>query len=261
MSVRIVGIDCATKDARIGLALGEVIDGRALVTDARLCPAESTAVAVVAEWLQREPATRTLLAIDAPLGWPRDLGDALVTHRAGAAIRVEPNVLFRRDTDRFVHRHFGKTPLDVGADRIARTAHAALALLDDLRQRLHIELPLAWDALWTGTAAIEVYPAATLLARRMAASGYKKKHHTSEREVIVRDLRRHLQLPESCAAMLGSADALDAAICVLAGADFARGYAHPPVDIGLATKEGWIWFASPSALADIVEKAPPDDGL
>jgi len=40
-------------------------------------------------------------------------------------------------------------------------------------------------------------------------------------------------------------DALDAAICVLAGADFLRGEAAEPPDIETARKEGWIWFRKP----------------
>lgn len=33
--------------------------------------------------------------------------------------------MFNRLTDRLIHQRIGKKPLEVGADRIARTAHAA----------------------------------------------------------------------------------------------------------------------------------------
>lgn len=251
MSVRIVGIDCATKDAKIGLAFGEELGGRAVVTEVRVCSVESGAATLITEWLRREPKTPTLLAIDAPLGWPKDLAESLIKHRAGASVSVQPNQMFRRETDRFVHAQLKKTPLEVGADRIARTAHAALVLLTDLRTQLDIKIPLAWSPDWEGTAAIEVYPAATLLARNLTASGYKKKHHASEREGLSLTLRAHLQLPDPCPAVVQSADALDAAVCVLAGADFVRGHAHQPADRDLAEKEGWIWFASTSALPNM----------
>jgi hypothetical protein len=38
-----------------------------------------------------------------------------------------------------------------------------------------------------------------------------------------------------------SDDALDAAICVLAGLDFLRGEVYKPKDFPLAKEEGWIW--------------------
>jgi hypothetical protein len=44
--------------------------------------------------------------------------------------------MFRRMTDRAIHKNVGRTPLDVGADWIARTAHAALRFLAELRRAL-----------------------------------------------------------------------------------------------------------------------------
>src|SRR5437016_7332440 len=41
--------------------------------------------------------------------------------------------MFRRVTDDVIYERLGKRPLDVGADRIARTAHAALRFLEELR--------------------------------------------------------------------------------------------------------------------------------
>lgn len=56
----------------------------------------------------------------------------LPTHEAGKPIRVPKDQFFRRGTDRFIHQTLGQRPLDVGADRIGRTAHAALTLIQDL---------------------------------------------------------------------------------------------------------------------------------
>jgi hypothetical protein len=52
------------------------------------------------------------------------MGRCLTNHRAGQSIEVSPNEFLRRETDRSIHRRLGKRLLDVGADRIARTAHA-----------------------------------------------------------------------------------------------------------------------------------------
>jgi hypothetical protein len=76
----------------------------------------------------------------------------------------------------------------------------------------------------------------------MTAAGYKKPLQTVERRGIIRGLCSHLSLPADQNAMIESADALDAVVCVLAGADFARGRAHKPGDFALAQREGWIWF-------------------
>src|SRR5437899_710638 len=127
MRVTLIGIDCATVDAKVGLALGWYDGDRARVETALLCSRKKSAVATVAGWL-RSAGTPALLAIDAPLGWPAPLAIALAKHRAGETIDVEPHAMFRRATDRAISDEVGKTPLDVGADRIARTAHRALKI-------------------------------------------------------------------------------------------------------------------------------------
>ena len=165
MRTVIVGVDCATESAKVGVALGTWEDGSVSVTAAKTCgrvPPRD----VICEWLDIVD-DRVLLAIDAPLGWPAELGDTLVGHSAGEEIRVPKNEIFRRATDRFIQKTIHKTPLDVGADRIARTAHAALRLLGDLRRALQSPLPLAWSPQELAhVSAIEVYPAATLATHR-----------------------------------------------------------------------------------------------
>jgi len=244
VEVRLIGIDCATDAKKTGVARGLLADGHVVIYEARVCTASESAADIVGGWLREGTERRTLLAIDAPLGWPVDLSKALSDHRAGQNLSVEPNLMFRRATDRFVQVTLKKTPLEVGADRIARTAHSALQLISDLRLRTGEHIPLAWSQDWSGVAAIEVYPAATLLAHGVAASGYKLRSDEPNREAIIRNLRARLTLPEDCSAMSESADALDAAVCVLAGGDFVRGQAHPPVDMARAATEGWIWFAT-----------------
>lgn len=41
--------------------------------------------------------------------------------------------------------------------------------------------------------------------------------------------------------LLSDDNALDSAICVLAGQDFLLGHCADPTDPALAKKEGWIW--------------------
>ena len=244
MDTRIVGVDCATDPAKTGLAFGYFKGGRVNAERAFVCAKHEEPAALILDWLAGSEG-RALLAIDAPLGWPAAMGGALARHAAGAGIAVEPNLLFRRETDRFIQRTIGKTPLDVGADRIARTAHAALALLAKLRIRIDLDIPLAWSPDFTqSVAAIEVYPSATLKVRGIRSAGYKKPGDRIERDGVIEALATLMGLPKDVSAMSERADALDAAVCLLAAGDFLEGSAVPPVFQELAVKEGWIWVRS-----------------
>ena len=244
MKHRLLGIDCATEDAKIGVAYGELTTNGLAVYEARQCSRENSVIETTISWLAQDNFP-TLLAIDAPLGWPVALSVSLVKHLAGDEIATEPNTMFRRCTDHFIQEKIGKTPLDVGADRIARTAHSALTLLGALRRRLRCEIPLAWSLDdCARISAIEVYPAATLRAHSINASGYKKKSNLAERDAIIEHLRSHTSFPENIEAIRESSDALDAVVCLVAGGDFLRGLAMPPADLALAKQEGWIWVCS-----------------
>lgn len=248
MKTTIIGIDCATQPKNVGLARGVWHD------DGRLPQLEAVAagaaVASIAEtivaWLPRNG--RGLLAIDAPLGWPAPLGDHLHGHEAGEPLAPAANELFRRETDRVTRRETGKLPLDVGADRIARTAHVALRLLQQVRELTGCALPLAWAPEFDEpVAAIEVYPAGTLTVCGLRASGYKGREKTAVRAALLPELRQHLILPEDDALLRANDDVFDAAVCVLAGADFLRGATIAPMDVARARKEGWIWVRRPHA--------------
>lgn len=140
------------------------------------------------------------------------------------------NELFRRTTDNRIHERLGKRSLDVGADRIARTAHAALRLLDDLRVDTGHAIPLAWDHLdHARVAAIGVYPAATRIVHGMPSGSGSLLGLDSSRCHLTRDWSSE------------SADARDAVMCAVAAMDFLVGRAIPPVDRALAEHEGWIW--------------------
>lgn len=242
----IVGIDAAAQPKDVALACA-TLDGEepprvtALLASCRRRPP----AVVVAEWVG--PARRALLAIDAPLGWPAPLAAGLAQHRAGQLLPGEANNLFRRTTDRRIAARLGKVPLDIGADRIARAARAALALLEEVRQRLGRPVELAWGPSWDELAAIEVYPAATLRALQAEQAGYKKSEGVEARRAIVRALeaRQLLSLarPTLEEEAVVSDDGVDALVCIAAGADFARGLAVAPGpgDEAVARSEGWIW--------------------
>jgi hypothetical protein len=171
-----------------------------------------------------------------------NVGLALARHEAGALVREDPQLLFRRETDRFVRAAIGKQSLDVSADRIARTAHAALRLLGEVREVTGLEIPLAWSlGVPDGTVAIEVYPAATLSALGIRSSGYKGRDDVQKRREIIRGLACHVHLGSDTSGLESNADVLDAAVCVAAARDFLRGEVEPPEDRSLAEREGWIW--------------------
>jgi uncharacterized protein (DUF433 family) len=184
------------------------------------------------------------------------MGAELSRHRAGEPIVVAANDLFRRTTDRYIQRYYGKTPLDVGADRIARTAHAALRFLSDVASARGERIPMAWSSHdLAPVSVIEVYPAATLVALQCRSTSYKRSDQREERRQIARVLARFLTLGQCQSRLEEEADALDAAVCVLAGVDFLEDRSPCPVKRLPAEQEGWIWVRT---VADSESRADVD---
>src|SRR5215468_8801728 len=127
----LVGVDCASQPKNTGLACavykGENLE-RVAVLETRCAASDSPAAKIVAGWVR--DSERVLLALDAPLGWPVALGEALAMHQAGCPLPATANEMFRRLTDDHIYRRLGRRPLEVPADRIARAAHAALRFLE-----------------------------------------------------------------------------------------------------------------------------------
>jgi len=247
--VTVIGIDCAAQEKGVGLARA-VWDGRRTkVTDLAKGGHGLPVVEIVREWIR--DSTTTLLALDAPLGWPKPFGPQLVHHMAGLPLPIPANLMFRRETDRHIRALACKQSLDVGADRIARTAHGALALLGSLAKALHRPIGLAWGmAVTPGVNAIEVYPAATLKMLNWPSSGYKKKEQRPVRQEILTKLKEEIALPSDTSMAADDADVLDAIVCVLAGQDFLAGKAQPPDQelMDCVKKEGWIWVRGSQAV-------------
>lgn len=207
--------------------------------DVRTCSEAIPPEKAVAEWISEEPGA--LLAVDAPLGWPAELGATLVAHNAGEALSVPPKRLFRRATDRFVHDRLHKKPLDVGADKIAHTAWAALRLLERLRGSTGSALELAWStAALNWPAVIEVYPAATLVSHGLPSTKYKTPRSPA-RAAIQKFIRPRFADADGVDALSIGEHALDAVLCVVAGLDFLAGDCYEPEEATVARREGWIW--------------------
>jgi len=259
MTVRVVGVDCATEAAEVGLAAGHVDDRGVLTLDEveRGSGRGSLASALaprIRDLLGELP--QAVLALDAPLGWPRPLAEALTVHRAGVRLGVggAANRYFHRRTDDVVREHTTKIPLEVGANFIARTAFIALELLHALREH-PADLPLIWNANTPRSpGVIEVYPAATLLARGLSPKKYKSRdveERAVARRKIIDTLRTEIAVDEEMEGkMLASDHVLDAVLCCLGAADFLAGNVVVPNDLELelAHTEGWIWFKPPAPL-------------
>lgn len=238
--VHIIGIDCSTNPRKLGIAKGVFVDGQLSVTE--VATKQTNHVQIISSWLKDSP--RALIALDAPLGWPQAMGVNLVSHKAGVLIDVESNTMFRRHTDSFVKQKLNKQPLDVGANLIARTALFALKLLDSIRKETGMPIPLAWSPQFTDTCvAIEVYPAATLEARDISSSGYKKPEKPEPRKEILRLLEGEFQVECNEHTIVANDDNLDAVLCLLAAVDFLRGetYAPAPDMMNTVENESWIW--------------------
>lgn len=246
LSIRLVGVDVATQPKSVGVALAGFANGVLTLERVDGASTWSRLDEILAGWL-RPPV---LLALDAPLGWPEPLSAALAEHEAGAPLPPVANALFRRETDDIVAHALGKRPLDVAADRIARTAHTALDLLRRLRERAAEPIPLAWDpGQVVGLSAIEVYPGGTLAGRRLPSSRYKGAGPEAAlvREQILDGLRVEVAFgAESQDAMRRSDHLLDAMLCCLAAADFASNRVLAPQNLERARREGWIWVSADS---------------
>ena len=240
----LVGIDCATQEDRMGLCrmvLGA--DGALQVERLTLGTAGESPAANVCQWIAGQE--RYVLAFDAPLGWPKSLGEHLSTHVAGDALSAPSEELFRRKTDRFVQKALGKLPPEVGADRIARTARAALGLLGEVRALAGHAVPLSWRQ-GKDAGAIEVFPAATLITRGLPTTGYKTDTAAGRklRARILERIEAEVEMSTARELMIEDPNLLDALICALAAADFARGLCEEPTELEHAKKEGFIWFRS-----------------
>ena len=238
--VRIIGIDCAVDPANTGLCRGDFSRGVLRITAGR-SGADREPYLIAADWMDEETG---LIGMDAPLGWPSSLGRVLAGHQAGDPIDTRAHALFRRYTDDATAERTGKRPMDVGADRIARTAHAALKMLGRLREVSGQPVPLGWTpGAVTEYSVLETYPAAWLTVAGLPNRGYKRTDQRLVREKILASLPPWVEFECEGEVFLEDADVLDALLCTLICTAYLTGEVvpPPPEKVDLTAREGWIW--------------------
>ncbi len=263
--MKIVGIDFSTDPKKCGIAFGEVKDQVCTLKEAFCLNDEELIVKKIQEFIKSNSA---LIAIDAPLGWPASMGKILCDHTAGEKISTEADKLFSRITDRFVRKKTGKKPLDVGADKIARTAHGALNFIHEIYHNISLAgKPGYFD---DKTYAIEVYPAVTLIQHKILKVGsmaakskfpsYKGKEEANKKErkrIIDKLTYAYSDVVFDCwqeGNEVCNDHILDAVICVLAGFDFLKSDVYHLKNLTVGNlntikKEGWIWFKKNKSIA------------
>ena len=240
----VIGLDASTDPKKVGLVAAVAGDNDVRIENFVKPNSWGEIQNFVARYVEAGP---TLVAIDAPLGWPRALGPLLAKHVAGAPLAGEPNEIFKRATDRYIDANVGQPTMSVGSDKIARTAACVMNFLDRVRVDTGFEVPLLWSpGAIQKTGVIEVYPAATLKRYGWIHTGYKRG---SKRAVIrvelVKLLSRVADVPYELQKLAEkNDDALDGIVCALAGVDFIRARVDMPSDLELAKREGWIWVAA-----------------
>lgn len=246
----VVGLDAAAQLDKCGYAIGSKTDSAILIEEAGLLAgkkAKTRSIIELAERIRTSP--RTLVAIDAPLGWPQAMSDALLEHRAGERIPTPRDCLFRRLTDVDVRERTGKIPLEVGAEKLAHAAHHALDLLGELRKKSDCAIPLAWSPDDGPHMAIEVYPGGTLAGYGLPSTGYKKEKGDGQsalrarRQIAAKFEVRLKGISKFCES---PADVFDACLCLLSALDFLNNEcpAPEPAVKGTVSREGWIWVRS-----------------
>jgi predicted RNase H-like nuclease len=239
--MQLVGIDCASKAENTGVALGEYKNNKVWISAVYMGNKKQKISDLI--FSITNPSLKTIFAFDAPLGWSEPMGRLLAQHQAGEPLAEEQDRFFRRFTDTFTHQKTGKLPLEVGADRIGRTAYSALKIIGELREK-GLHLPMLWQTDFQElNGAIEVYPSPTLKAHDCISSAYKGKspEEAEKRQQIIQKLVSHLPNILDFPDLQDHADMLDAVVCLLCAKDFIEGNVYFPQDLDTAKKEGWIW--------------------
>ncbi len=181
------------------------------------------------------------IAVDVPFGWPKPFAEALAGYRIGVPLDLPRQRYRLRTTDVWLKSKLPSlNPKSVSTDRLGSTAIVGTNLLHALN-RNGFRLPLRKSG--GCPAAIEVYPAASLLAWNLQAL---------EREEIVRRLQEQftLEISETTrSTLLDNDHCFDAFVAALTAREYAGGNTfYPPEYIPDETIEieGWIHVPSRS---------------
>lgn len=192
-----------------------------------------------------EPVAK--IGLDVPLGWPDAFTEAVGRHQGGRAFgTAAPELLARRETDRWVRENVGQVPLSVSTDRIAYPAMRMARLLGGLAgaspDRTGVER------------FVEVYPAAALRVWGFRHRGYKGRAGRPALMALTGDLRGScpwLVAPEATWDEVRQTDhTFDALICALVARAQQRALCHaiPATLHDQAVREGWIAVPLPGSL-------------
>jgi hypothetical protein len=237
--MKIIGLDSAVQEKDNGLVLCEYNDTHEMILK-DVWDHKQPLVVQICEWLKDRK--KTLIGIDAPLGWPFQFSKGLQDHHAGMYLGDDAKAFFRRETDLDIAKRFHKTPLEVSADRIGRTAFMSLKRIREISERSHRKVSLVWNTRDDyDVGFIEVYPAATLLANKLDIKGYKKNYEI--RLKLLAELKSQCSKQGMDKIDIATIDHnFDAFICCLAVYDFLTGTCKAPEKITKRiNKEGWIW--------------------
>jgi hypothetical protein len=182
---------------------------------------------------------RIVLAIDAPLGFPRAFTQLLTTGEVPPFAPDAPEVdnpLAYRDCDRHIFRTFSKKPLSASFDKLGNNATVAMHHAKRLA-RLHNARVLPFDAADdTAHTIIEVYPALSKVPKDTCCYAPVQR-----------------LLPQGAVA---ATDECDACICALMALAFGLNGTWPelpplvgPTDRTNVAEEGWIYHAPREWLA------------
>ena len=277
-NARVIGIDCAADPENIAIAsatkagtrltinrvfLGSSTDGTRPDRLRHLATAISGLVST---------QMPTLLALDAPLGWPVAMRRVLAAGAVGPVpdIPEDTNLFFRRSTDRFVARTTGRTPQSVGASLVTHLMPTALRLIGLIAEKCGGRTSMGRTALTQDNSFsenvhfIEVYPALAgplflgSQSQRPASwrEADKKLKETKEGkwEDTEKQLRKHLRInfvlddDVDTDSKRFRDHGLDAILCAWIGFRFLQGECVSPpstgtkINAGDRAREGWIWF-------------------
>ena len=234
-----LGVDLATVDKKTALcALEWPSDGPARIVHRQLGASNKDIVA--------RARSASVIAIDAPFGWPRPWAKAVAAHRPGLAFHAEgaSAVLTSRGTDRWVERETRARPLAVGANLIGATAIRCARLVHEMGLPIDVGAPLEPPYV------CEVYPAAALSGWSVPYRVYKGAKGLEARALLVRALVTAglpVELnPADRMWIEASDDGLDAMIASLVARAVLKGLTDDvPADLSQeAAAEGWIRFPS-----------------
>jgi hypothetical protein len=247
-----VGIDLAAQPDGTAACRIEWYADRAELCEVS-CPLADDAVINAFESADR-------VGIDVPFGWPDQLPEVLKAYRDTASWNVaaaSTNSLFFRATDLHVKAVTGKTPLAVGADRIAWPAARAARLLTRAAAAGY-----EVDRSGVQGVLVEVYPAVALvrwgLLPKAGYKGVKKRRILAELAERVLD-RPWLSAPDAFRARCVSDDnVLDAFVGALVARAHALGLCEtvPHGALERARREGWIAIPVAGSLDKLVAADP-----